>query len=150
MPHLSTEDRYTIQHMIEQGKSRKEICERINRDKSILTRELQRNALPDHSYSANFAERFAKERRAQKPKRNAMTPAVLAIVAQGLAQRFSPEQIIGDQAKQGNTAMPCVQTIYNHIKAVRKKGGQLHKNLRHRGKRRKPPRTGENTSHHHP
>jgi IS30 family transposase len=129
--------------MIEQGKSREEICERINRDKSVISRELRRNSLPDGSYYASFAERFAKERSAQKPRREAMTPEILAIVEQGLEKHFSPEQIIGDQAKQGNAAMPCVQSIYNHIKAVRKNGGKLHKRLRHRGKRRKPHGQGK-------
>lgn len=67
-----------------------------------------------------------------------MTSEVCELVEQGLADRLSPEQIIGWQAKQGNAAMPCVQTVYNHVKKDRKAGGHLHKQLRQRGRRRKP------------
>ena len=44
MSHLTTEQRYTICKMLKAGYSRKEICEVIDKDKSVLSRELVRNA----------------------------------------------------------------------------------------------------------
>jgi IS30 family transposase len=143
MEHLSTEERFTIQHMNQQGKSSTSIGMVLSRATSSITRELRRNALQDGSYSAVFAESTAKVRAKDKLRRSAMTPEVCALVEQGLESRFSPEQIIGRQAQQDNGEMPCIQTLYNHIRANRKAGGKLHKRLRLRGRRRKPHGQGK-------
>lgn len=143
MEHLSTEERFTIQHMNQQGKSSTSIGKVLSRAPSSITRELRRNALGDGSYSASFAGRFAKERASAKRRRSAFTPRVVALVEQGLEARMSPEQIIGRQAQQGNTDMPCTQTIYSHIRADRRCGGKLHKQLRLRGRKRKPRGEGK-------
>jgi IS30 family transposase len=143
MEHLSTEERYTIQHMNQQGKSSTSIGKVLSRAPSSITRELRRNALGDGAYSASFAGRFAKERASAKQRRSAFTPRVLALVEQGLEDRMSPEQIIGREAQQGNADMPCVQTLYNHIHSDRKAGGKMHKRLRLRGRRRKPHGQGK-------
>jgi IS30 family transposase len=143
MEHLSTEERFTIQHMNQQGKSSTSIGMVLSRATSSITRELRRNALQDGSYSAVFAESTAKVRAKDKLRRSAMTPEVCALVEQGLESRFSPEQIIGRQAQQDNGEMPCIQTLYNHIRSNRKAGGKLHKRLRLRGRRRKPHGQGK-------
>ena len=137
MEHFSTEERFTIQYMNQQGKSSTSIGKVLTRATSSITRELQRNALHDGSYSAVFAESIAKQRAAQKQRRSAMTTKVCKLVEQALENRYSPEQIIGRQAQQGNFDMPCVQTLYNHIRSNRKAGGKLHKQLRLRGRKRK-------------
>lgn len=143
MEHLSTEERYTIQHMNEQGKSSISIGKALARVPSTITRELRRNALKDGSYSACFADRYSRERAADKPRRSAMTDRVGEILAAGLEDRLSPEQIIGLEKRRGNEDMPCIQTIYNHIHADRKSGGKLHRRLRLRGRRRKPRGLGK-------
>ena len=55
MEHLSTEERFTIQHMNQQGKSSTRIGNVLSRATTSITRELRRNAQQDDSYSAVFA-----------------------------------------------------------------------------------------------
>lgn len=136
MKHLNTDERYTIQHMHEQGKSCAAIALHLQRSKTTIARELKRNALDDGSYAAAFALTYAAGRKAHKNRRNAMTPEVIKTLEQGLEKRLSPEQIIG-RSEVENTAMPCIQTAYNYIHKQRKKGRLLHKKLRHRGRKRK-------------
>ena len=136
MKHLNTDERYTIQHMHEQGKSCAAIALHLQRSKTTIARELKRNALDDGSYAAAFALTYAAGRKAHKNRRNAMTPEVIKTLEQGLEKRLSPEQIIG-RSEVENTPMPCIQTAYNYIHKQRKKGRLLHKKLRHRGRKRK-------------
>lgn len=137
MKHLNTDERYTIQHMLEQGKSYAAIALIIKRSKSTIAREIKRNALPDGSYSASFAITHAQDRLRMKTRRNAMTQEVIKLLERGLEKRFSPEQIIG-RNKRESIPMPCIQTTYNYIRKERKKGRLLHQKLRFRGRRRKP------------
>lgn len=143
MKHLTTKERYTIQNMREQGNSLGTISEVIGRHKSTISRELRRNCLNDGSYSACFGEKYAKERAAEKPRRNALTPDVIAVLERDLKIEFSPEQIVGREALLGNHKMPSVTTIYRYIWAERKGGSRLFEFLRNRGKRRKPHGQGK-------
>jgi transposase, IS30 family len=101
-------------------------------------RECERNSLADGDYSAAFAKRFAKERKNHKARRSAMSASFTILVEKGLENRRSPEQIVGRLKYEGHPQAPCVQTVYNHIHRERKKGGKIHRKLRHRGRKRKP------------
>lgn len=138
MKHITTEERYTIQHMLAQGKTNAEIAHILQRSASTIWRERKRNCLQDGDYSATFAERYANQRKQEKPRRSAISSEVEVLLKRGLDQRFSPEQILGRAKLEGHQKLPCVQTIYNHIHRDRKAKGQLYTRLRHRGRKRKP------------
>jgi len=46
MKHLTIEQRYTIQVLSRLGISQKDIVSEINKNKSVVSRELKRNTLP--------------------------------------------------------------------------------------------------------
>ena len=43
MPHLTSEQRYTVSCMFHQGKKQVEIATTIGKDKSVISREIKRN-----------------------------------------------------------------------------------------------------------
>lgn len=133
-----SKENYTIQHMLAQGKTNAEIARVLQRSPSTIWRERKRNCLQDGDYSAAFAERYANQRKEEKPRRSSITSEVEALLKQGLDQRLSPEQILGRAELEGHQRLPCVQTFYNHIHRDRRAKGQLYKKLRHRGRKRKP------------
>jgi transposase, IS30 family len=143
MAHLNTDERNTIHNMLQQGKTKPQIAAAIQRHPSTVWRECRRNSLGDGGYSAAFAERYAQERKNTKPGRTAMSPDIIILMEQGLANHHSPEQIVGRLKHEGHTHVPCVQTVYNHIQRERKKGRKIHRRLRHRGKKRKPHGQGK-------
>ena len=49
--HLTREQRYTISCLHKQGCAQQEIAETIGKDKSVISRELKRNATPKGKYS---------------------------------------------------------------------------------------------------
>jgi transposase, IS30 family len=143
MTHLSTDERNIIHNMLQQGKTKSEIAAAIQRHPTTVWRECRRNRLADGDYSAAFAERYAEQRKNSKARRSAMSPDFITLMEQGLANHHSPEQIIGRLKAEGESKVPCVQTLYNHIRREKKKGRNLHKKLRHKGKKRKPHGQGK-------
>lgn len=58
MSHLTQEQRYKIQILLEQGFSQSYIAKEINRDKSVVSRELKRNSDRRNGvYKAQLAEK---------------------------------------------------------------------------------------------
>lgn len=143
MQHLTTDERITLQFLHQQGKKQKEIAKELGRSPSTISRELRRNTMPSGVYSASFACRYAQDRKDNATRRNAITPEVLKVIDAGLDERLSPEQIVGRQKQQHGIAMPCVQTIYNHIERDRRSHGERYKRLRYHGKPRRKYGTGK-------
>nr|WP_077197252.1 helix-turn-helix domain-containing protein [Prevotella ihumii] len=54
MTQLTKEQRYTISVMHKQGFQQKEIAETINKDKSVVSRELSRNRNKHGAYSYSY------------------------------------------------------------------------------------------------
>ena len=144
MKHLSTEERYTIHHMLQQDKSHAQIANKLKRSGSTISREIKRNSTLDgKSYEAWFACNRAKERKENKARYTVMSEHNQAVLEDGLKKKYSPEQISGRQKLLGAQKVPCTQTIYNYIKRDKAAGGALHKKLRHSGRRRKPRGQGK-------
>jgi IS30 family transposase len=137
MSHLTEVQRYQISALLQAGKSKKFICETIDKDKSVLSRELRRNC--DHrsgAYKPELAQRKYQKRLLEKPKFIRFTEDVKSLVIIGLENDFSPEQIAGRAKLEGKK---CVshETIYQFIWDDKKRKGTLYKHLRNKGKKYK-------------
>jgi IS30 family transposase len=135
MGHLTEGQRYEIFAMQQAGLARKIICEKIGRDKSVLSRELKRNSDGRNGvYHADLAHRKYKKRLKEKPKHIRFTNDIKQKVITELEEDLSPEQIVGRSKLLGE---PCVshETIYCFVWSDKKRGGNLYKHLRSRGKK---------------
>lgn len=63
MAQLTKEQRYTISEMYKQGFRQKDIAETINKDKSVVSRELKRNRNKHGTYSYAHAQMLADVRK---------------------------------------------------------------------------------------
>lgn len=117
------------------GRQQKLIAEAIGKSESAVSRELRRNCdQRNGAYIAGLAARKSAQRKKDKPKAVRFTGAMRAEVQRQLAQKLSPEQIVGVAVKEGHD-MVSHERIYQHIWQDKKRGGRLHEHLRTRGKR---------------
>ena len=135
MSHLTYEQRYAISVMLKAKYRQKQIAEAIDKDKSVVSREIARNCdKRNGNYDADLAERKYEKRRDSKPKKVYFTAEIQEMVEDKLAKKYSPEQIVGVAKKQG---VACVshERIYHHIWKDKRKKGNLYDHLRTKGKR---------------
>ena len=135
MKHLTVEQRYTISVMNKQGYKQKDIAFAIEKDKSVVNRELKRNCdKRSGSYNNDLAQRKYDQRQKDKPKHLKFTRDVENFVESLLVQDYSPEQIAGRAKLEG---INCVshERIYQHIWQDKKQGGKLHLHLRRKGRK---------------
>lgn len=131
---LTLEERYQIYALLKAGQSRSVIAQIIGRDKSTIGRELSRNR-SGNGYRPQFAQRRAAQRRAGKAKAR-ITKDIWAEVEEKLNQQWSPEQISGRRALEGEPSISH-EWIYQRIYRDRAAGGRLYLNLRGRRRYRK-------------
>lgn len=135
MGHLTVAQRYTIQVLKEEGFSQSEIAKRINRDKSVVSRELKRNCdQRSGKYKAELAERKCANRHKTKKKKIRFTAEIQGSVEELLRQDYSPEQVVGFSKLQGDDCV-SIERIYQHIWSDKRQGGNLYTHLRTKGKR---------------
>lgn len=135
MGHLTIEQRYTIQVLKEEGFSQTEIAKKIQKDKSVVSRELKRNSdNRNGKYRAQLAEKKCRNRHKLKQKHIRFTSDIEQNTNSLLKEDYSPEQIVGFSKTQGKNYV-SVERIYQHIWADKKQGGLLYKHLRTHGKR---------------
>ena len=134
MGHITIEQRYVIQSLLKLGLQQKEIAIQIGKDKSVVSRELKRNANDSGLYNAQFAHENARQRALKKAKHRKFTDEVKAYVSALLRDDFSPEQISGIAKKHG---IGCVshETIYQFVWSDKKDKGTLYQHLRNKGRR---------------
>jgi len=135
MSHLTQAQRYTIDVLSKEKYSQTAIANRINKHKSVVCRELQRNSDKRSGvYKADLADRKCLERHHKKPKRIDFTDAVKRHVNEYIEKDYSPEQIAGISKKEG---IICVshERIYQYLWHDKKQGGEFYKHLRTQGKR---------------
>lgn len=132
--HLTQETRCQISILKEIGKSRSSIGEILNIPRSTIGRELDRNKGLS-GYNHNQAHKKAQERRSKMPHPNKkMTIPMIAVVEEKLSLQWSPVQISGWLKKHEEKHISH-ETIYKYVKEDKKRGGRLHKEFRHRGKK---------------
>jgi len=142
MSHLTREQRYTINRMLQAGCTRKEICIAIGKDKSVLSRELKRNS-GKRGYSPTMAQEYANERKERfKVNRKFTSTIRLKIIRELEQEQWSPEQIAG-KAKRDGIEMVSIERIYQFIRQDKREGGLLWKHCRHKLKHRKRPVSGK-------
>ena len=116
------------------GLAQKHIAAHLGVHPSTICRELARNS-GERGYRFQQADRLATERRwlaSSKPKR--MTPHVVAIIEEKIREKWSPEQISGRLKLEYNISI-SYESIYQHIWADKRTGGDLYTHLRHAGKK---------------
>lgn len=134
--HLTPEQRYTIDVLLRQKKSRKEICETINISKSTLSRELKRNS-GQRGYHCKQAQVKADDRKRRLQNYRNLTIELRNFIRNKITkEQWSPVQIVGYLRKKGKKCV-CVETIYAYIRADKAAGGDLWKHCRHQLKHRK-------------
>ena len=134
MSHVTEGQRYAIESMLKQGYTQKEISIVIEKDKSVVSREIKRNKDQRNGiYGADLAQRKYETRKQDKPKAIRFTEKIKKNVESKLGKKWSPEQISSTMTIEcGHTVSH--ERIYQHIIEDKKKGGKLYKNLRRRKK----------------
>ena len=115
MVHLTTEQRYAISCMLQQGKSQREIVASIAKDKSVISREIVRNKDQRSGvYRHDLAHRKYAQRQKRNPKKKRFTLRIQSHVETLLQKDYSPEQIVGISIKEG---IDCVshERIYQYV-----------------------------------
>ena len=135
MAHLTVEQRYTISSMLKSGYSQSAIAKTINKDKSVISRELNRNSdARSGEYRSDLAQRKTISRHKAKRKKVRFTDAVKANVDTLIKDDYSPEQVAGTLNKQGKDYVSH-ERIYQYIWQDKKQKGSLHLHLRHQGRK---------------
>jgi IS30 family transposase len=128
-----------ISKLRKSGQSVSEIAQLMDRHRSTIYREYQRNSTQVRS-CLTYCPSKAQERRNGRLRRSRRgshhSEEQYARVAVLLKEQWSPEQISGTLAAQGEFKI-SYQTIYRHIRRDWRAGGDLYLELRRRYKRRK-------------
>lgn len=123
---VTKEDRRHIDRWRREQKGIREIAERLGRSPSSISREIERNR-GKRGYRSKQAHWKARQR-AKRPGPRRFTPQVQADVELRLRNGWTPE-IISHRAQLEKRPWVCKETIYKHIYADAKAGGQLWKHL---------------------
>lgn len=115
---LTREEREVVAQMHFAGANQTAIAKRLGRHRTTIGRELRRNG-DGATYSAVAAQAAAERRRRERPRVRKMDrPQTNTFIRQGLAGRWSPDQIAGRLKREcGGDRRRCVshQTIYRWI-----------------------------------
>ena len=134
--HLTAEQRYTIDVLLRQKKSRKEISQTIGISESALSRELKLNS-GQRGYHWQQAQAKATDRKRRLQNYRKLTLELRNFIRKKMTEeQWSPAQIVGWLRKHGKDSV-CVETIYAYIRADKQNGGELWKHCRHQLKHRK-------------
>ena len=138
--HLTQMERYYIWHRSANlFESVEQIAAGLNRHKSTIYNELQRNKGKDNQYAPDVAQVKADTRRIgakSGTKFAKFTPKVCTYLIDKLNKTWSPEQISGRMIKDIKVKISH-KSIYQYIWLDKLIGGSMYKKLPHRGKRYK-------------
>jgi IS30 family transposase len=133
---LTLRERYEIKAYMQAGISKSRIAEFIGVHKGTIYREVDRNK-GSMGYDPELAQKKADARREGARKHIRFTDKVKERVEELLRLDFSPEQISGYLEKKEGIRISH-ETIYQHVYADQRAGGDLYTHLRwSRKKRRK-------------
>lgn len=134
--HLTSEQRYAIDVLLRQKKSRKEIAQTIGVSQSTICRELKRNS-GQRGYHYGQAQVKAADRQRRLQNYRNLTLDIRNFIRKKMTgEQWSPAQISGYLRRKGRPGV-CVETIYAYIRADKENGGDLWKHCRHQLKHRK-------------
>ncbi|NQT92813.1 MAG: IS30 family transposase, partial [Lentisphaerae bacterium] len=121
---VTVTERRLIRMWRQAGHGQQEISRRLGRSPSAIYREIARNS-GGCGYQPGQAHRMAQER-ARRPGPRRFTEDVKADAEVHLQEGWTPEMISG-RARLEERAWVCKETIYKHIYADAKAGGDLWK-----------------------
>jgi len=134
---ITCEERYTVGLLRQRGLSRAAIARVLQRHRSTIGRELQRNrAHSDGTYRPPLADWYARGRRSRSRRNRRFSPAEWARIQTLLREDWSPEQVAGWLRRRGELAISH-ETIYRYIWAEKRAGGTLFRHLRCARKQRR-------------
>jgi len=140
--HVTGEERRLIHNWRQEGKSVREMAGLLGRAASTVSREVRRNT-GGNGYRPKQAQELA-ESRAKRPGPRRFTEEVRLDAQEKLRKGWPPESICGRARLEGRPHV-SKETIYRHVYADAKAGGDLWKNLpraKRRRMRRCPRREG--------
>jgi IS30 family transposase len=113
---LGLEERHTIARLREAGQSLRQIAAALDRPASTISRELKRNSGVQVGYKPAYAQEQTRARRwsGMRLERDA---ALRDQVLERLFQGWSPEQIAGRFAREGDQVRISYESIYRFIYA---------------------------------
>jgi IS30 family transposase len=137
--HLTYDQRCQIYILKDRGDTSSTIAKVLNVHHSTIGRELRRNK-GQRGYRYQQAQEKAFLRKNSQPNKK-MTSQLIFSIEEKLKLQWSPVQISGWLKRHGKEYVSH-ETIYNHIWKDKQQGGQLYKELRHRGKKYNKQRKG--------
>ena len=142
---LTSEQRYTISVLLQNGTRKKDIAKAINVSPSTITRELKRNSGVRGHYNWETAQANVMRTKRKKPGNHSIDETIKEEAKRLLiTEQWSPEQISGALAKENKNISH--ETIYRIIRKDKAEGGDLYKHCRHRLKHRARPVGGKRIS----
>ena len=137
MSHITSEQRYAISCLLVNGNSITEIAKIIDKNKSVVSREIRRNCdQRNGKYRYDLAQKKYDNRMATKPKKIHFTAEIKQRVEELIRLDYSPEQVEGYLKKQQEPTV-SKERIYQHVYQSAKEKGDLYQHLRRRGRKRK-------------
>jgi len=133
--HLALEERYMIYCLKKDGFSIRSIAARIKRSPSTVSRELRRNK-GQRGYRYQQADSFCLFRRHIEHRHHRITESTWELVDSYLFVDWSPEQI-SHYFRLEHRLEVSTESIYQHIWADKRIGGDLHSHLRQSRKKRR-------------
>ena len=131
---LSQDARYEIYAALKSKISLSQIARILNRSKSTISREIQRNQ-GLRGYRAKQAHEFSRQRRYSRI--SSLTDFAYAYICYLIEAGWSPQQIASALVVRGWMDVPCHEWIYQYLYKNKTQGGQLYKSLRHQKTYRK-------------
>jgi IS30 family transposase len=125
--HLTEGDRIVIKTLLQEGKGRRYIADRLGCDRSSIKREIRRNS-GLRGYRPRQAQAKA-DARTHARRTGKMTPEVVAHVEAALRKEFSPEQISHTMQAQIGVRVSH-ERIYQYLWQNKRTGGNLYTHLR--------------------
>ena len=138
---LTYEQRCQIYVLKQRSYSQREIAKSICVSQSTVNRELIRNT-GARGYRYKQAQEKASRRRSETSKVTKMTPNMIALIESKLHLEWSPEQISGWLFEDKQEPISH-ESIYLHVWADKKTGGDLYTYLRRQGKKYDKRRNGK-------
>ena len=108
--------------MHRQGCTKKMIAQAIEKDKSVVCRELKHNANPKGRYSFGYAQDMSKMRKERMKKPQKLNPFLKRQIVELIGQDWSPQQIEG-RLKLEKRPYLSHESIYKIIREDRAHGG---------------------------
>jgi IS30 family transposase len=136
--HLTLEQRYQIDALLQTGTPKNKIAQIVETDRSTVYREINRNR-NKRPYSAKLAQKLCDERKERFSRGRKFTPEMKSIIREKLEkEQWSPCQIVG-HSRANCIPMVSHTLIYEYIRCDKEAGGKLWTHTRHQLKHRKRP-----------